>query len=306
MQDDSDSMSRDSSNSDGQLQAAQANQKKKKGSKLGVSEVKGRFTCGCFKVFTSYRALYIHILHRHGGEFPKFTKIVCNKHMTSIDRYQDDNGEQTTIVKFVSSAKQKHRIEGTLLGLLEADIELFLNKLRINTEYKVSCLNQAEPITLNYLIENFPVRAFQNESEYSQLLRSLQLIQKQEEAMLRFSGFFFERSHRAFIPEGVAAIDKLTVPRVLAYFLISIASYVGLQHCRLIDEVVILAALFRKQTQKRGLSLDNSEQRWITNQTPGLPVEYTGEKNSTLSISPGFLDHFLEEFYPNLFVDKNR
>lgn len=140
MQDDSDSMSRDSSNSDGQLQNAQSMQKKRKPGKNGSFEVKGHFTCGCFKVFTSYRSLYVHILHRHGGEFPKNTRIVCNRYATSIDRYQDSNGDHTSLIRFADAGKIKPRLEGTLLGLLEADIDLLLKRLGISVDFRVNSI----------------------------------------------------------------------------------------------------------------------------------------------------------------------
>ena len=101
-------------------------------------------------------------------------------------------------------------------------------------------------------------------------------------------------------------IDRLTISKLLAYFIISLASYVGHQHCRLIDEAVILVSLFRKLLCKKSAALDNGEQRWMTGATPGLPVEYTGEKNSDLSLSPSLLDHFLEEFFPSFLTESRR
>lgn len=121
--------------------------------------------------------------------------------------------------------------------------------------------------------------------------------------MLRFSGFFFERTHRAFIPEGGSSLDKLTVSRLAAYFVISLASYVGTQHVRVVDELLIVACLYRKLVLKSAACPDFPEPKWINGAVPNLPVDPSPEKKNGLSISPSLLDHFFEDFFP-LFLNE--
>ena len=118
--------------------------------------------------------------------------------------------------------------------------------------------------------------------------------------MLRFSGFFFEKSNRVFIPEGSSCADKLTVSKVTAYFIVTLASYLGRQHERVIDETIIIAILFKNLISKRTNNSETAEIKWIAGQMPGLPAELNNsDKNALIDISPSFLDHFLEDFFPS-------
>lgn len=138
MNDDSDSASRDSSQSDGPNNLNLNSQKRKKTGKGAGGEVKGHFQCGCCKFFTSYRTLYLHILHRHGGEFTKNTRIISNGLKTGIDRFIDQAGKSTTVITLKEHRKPKSKPDGSIFTLFYYEMDSFLKRLGIMPQKTVN------------------------------------------------------------------------------------------------------------------------------------------------------------------------
>lgn len=305
MNDDSDSASRDSSQSDGQLNANFMSLKKKKTGR-GSGEVKGHFQCGCSKYFTTYRSLYLHILHRHGGEFTKNTRIISNGLKTSIDRFVDTAGNSTSVITLREHRKPKSKPDGTVFSLFYQETEAFLKRLGILPQSTVAYLyTQSSPITVQYLVDNFPTSAFNSESDYLPLLKSMQKIQRHEDSMKEFSGFFLDRSQRAFMPDPLTLSEKPTCDLVMAYFVVCIASFLSLQQIRVVDEVIILANMFRKLLNAKA-DHDSPEDRLALFTGSGLPVDYTGNGGQSLIINSALLNHLLEDMTPSLMGNQIR
>jgi hypothetical protein len=117
--------------------------------------------------------------------------------------------------------------------------------------------------------------------------------------MKQFSGFFLDKSQRAFMPEPSSISEKPTCSLVLAYFIVSVASFLTINQIRVVDEVIIVVNMFRKLLLCKAAK-DSPEDRLAVFAGSGIPVDFVSGNGQSISVFPTLLDHLFEDMLPSL------
>ena len=121
-----------------------AQKKKKMSSMLYEENSAGMFACGCAKMYSSYRQLYMHVLEKHGGIFTDATRIEINSCRIMLDSHEDKRGIRTSHIRYEKTKDSKQHQHN------EIEISYFMSRFERSETRSSNLVSQKQNRSVNF------------------------------------------------------------------------------------------------------------------------------------------------------------